>query len=91
VTLPLQEALDFDAVKLFLRRAERARPGFTLTEEMLPPVAESCRQLATFHAGFTRDAAREVAGVSPLILVSLVDKSLLRLGDTGRYDRHPLL
>jgi predicted ATPase/DNA-binding SARP family transcriptional activator len=156
----VQEALAFDAVKLFVNRAERARPGFTLTEEALPPVVESCRlvlgsplaielaaawvrgltpddiateikasfdflagttrnlpgrhrsiravfehswkllsedekqvfrQLAVFPAGFTRNAAREVAGASPSILVGLVDKSLLRLGDRGRYDRHPLL
>ncbi|UCH24781.1 MAG: tetratricopeptide repeat protein, partial [Trueperaceae bacterium] len=156
----VQEALAFDAVKLFVNRAERTRPGFALTEETLLPVVESCRlvmgsplaielaaawvrgltpsdiaaeikrsldfltgttrnlpgrhrsiravfehswrllgegeqqvfrQLAVFRAGFTRDAAREVAGASPSTLVGLVDKSLLRLGDKGRYDRHPLL
>jgi predicted ATPase/DNA-binding SARP family transcriptional activator len=53
------------------------------------------RQLSVFRGGFTREAAERVTGVSPLILSSLVDKSLLRLdsrpGDTPRFDLHELV
>ena len=48
-------------------------------------------QLAVFQGGFTREAASQVAGATIPVLVSLVDKSLLRVDATGRYDRHFLL
>ena len=49
-------------------------------------------RLAVFRGGFTRKAAKSVAGASLRDLASLVNKSLLRhdLG-TGRYDMHELL
>jgi predicted ATPase len=49
------------------------------------------RRLAVFKGGFRREAASEVAGASITILASLLDKSLLRVGISGRYDQHPLL
>lgn len=49
------------------------------------------RRLAVFRGGFRREAASEVAGATLPVLASLVDKSLLRVSATGRYDRHPLL
>ena len=48
-------------------------------------------QLAVFQGGFSREAAGEVTGATIPLLVSLVDKSLLRVDATGRYDRHFLL
>lgn len=47
--------------------------------------------LAVFVGGFTRAAARGVAGVATPVLGALADKSLLQLLPGGRYDRHPLL
>ncbi len=47
--------------------------------------------LAVFRSGFTREAASEVAGATIPVLAALVDKSLLRLSPSGRFDRHPLL
>ena len=47
--------------------------------------------LSVFKGGFTKDAAKYVADAPLLILASLVDKSLLRVSATGRYNRHPLI
>jgi predicted ATPase len=52
---------------------------------------EVLRKLSVFVGGFRREAASEVAGATLPILASLVDKSLLRVSDRGRYDRHSLL
>ncbi len=49
-------------------------------------------QLCVFRGGFTRTAAREVAGANLRTLASLVDKSLLQFGrDEERYGIHELL
>lgn len=47
-----------------------------------------CQQLSIFRGGFTQEAAREIAGASLHILKSLVNKSLLNLAPTGRYEIH---
>lgn len=47
-------------------------------------------KLSVFRGGFTREAAREVAGANLLVLARLVDKSFLRLWE-GRYDQHLVL
>jgi predicted ATPase len=49
------------------------------------------RKLSVFRGGFRREAASEVAGATIPVLASLVDKSLIRVLPTGRYDCHPLL
>lgn len=49
------------------------------------------RKLSVFRGGFTREGAEQVAGASLAILASLVDKSLLRMEASGRYDLHELL
>lgn len=49
------------------------------------------RRLAVFRGGFRREAAAAVAGASLSRLADLVDKSLVRLESTGRYDLHPLV
>jgi predicted ATPase/DNA-binding SARP family transcriptional activator len=49
------------------------------------------RQLAVFRGGFQLEAARQVAGAALPLLLALVDKSLLRRAETGRYTRHLLL
>ena len=48
-------------------------------------------QLAVFQAGFTREAASEVAGATIPVLGTLLDRSLLRVSADGRYDRHALV
>jgi predicted ATPase len=49
------------------------------------------RGLAVFRGGFSREAAGELAGASLPVLAALVDKSLLRRNDSGRYELHELL
>jgi predicted ATPase/DNA-binding NarL/FixJ family response regulator len=48
-------------------------------------------RLSVFRGGFTSEAAEQVAGASLPLLASLIDKSLLRLDPSGRYDLHELL
>lgn len=49
------------------------------------------RKLSVFRGGFRKDAATDIADASLPILSSLIDKSLLRVTTSGRYDRHALL
>jgi predicted ATPase len=48
-------------------------------------------RLSVFHGGFELDAAEQVAGASLFILAELVEKSLLRITASGRYEFHELL
>ncbi len=48
-------------------------------------------RLSIFRGGFDLKSAEQVAGASHLLLTGLVDKSLIRLTNTGRYDLHELL
>jgi len=48
------------------------------------------KRLSVFRGGFTRQAAREVANANIPVLMSLINKSLLRV-DNYRYDFHPLV
>ncbi len=49
------------------------------------------RRLAVFRGGFRREAASAVAGATLPILVSLVDRSMVRVLPNGRFDQHALL
>lgn len=49
------------------------------------------RKLAVFRGGFTREAAQEIAGASLRNLTTLVNKSLLKRMESGRYEVHELL
>lgn len=49
------------------------------------------QRLAVFRGGFNRPAAAAVAEASLSQLAQLVDKSLLRQYQSGRYDLHPVL
>jgi len=48
-------------------------------------------RLSVFRGGFTREAAQIVADASLRALSALVDKSLLRVSEGGRYELHELL
>lgn len=52
---------------------------------------EALRKLSVFRGGFTREAAAVATGTPVAVLAALLDKSLLRVTEGGRYDRHPLL
>lgn len=48
-------------------------------------------QLSIFRGGFTRAAAEHVSGATRHTLSALIDRSLLRLDEHGRYTIHELL
>jgi predicted ATPase len=52
---------------------------------------QALARLSVFRGGVDRPAAQAVAGVAAATLVSLVDKSLLRRVEVGRYGLHELL
>ena len=48
------------------------------------------QRLSVFRAGFTREAAMQVAGANLPLISALVDSSFVRRGGPGRYDLHEL-
>ena len=56
-----------------------------------PAEKRQLRQLAVFRGGFTAEAAQQVAGAGRRDLSALVDKALLQVAPSGRYDLHPLI
>ena len=49
------------------------------------------RQLSVCRGGFDRAAAKEIACAGPILLQTLVDRSLLRVDGAGRFDMHPMV
>lgn len=73
-------------------RHRSIRSTFDATWRRLTPAQKRMlRRISIFRGGFTREAAREVAGASLGRLASLVDLSLISWNGTGRYALHPLL
>jgi predicted ATPase len=52
---------------------------------------EAFARLSVFRGAFSREAARAVAGVDLALLASLVDKSLVKRAEIGRFEIHELL
>ena len=48
-------------------------------------------QLSVFQGGFQQEAAELISGASFMTLATLVEKSLLKITDQGRYQLHELL
>jgi predicted ATPase/DNA-binding CsgD family transcriptional regulator/Tfp pilus assembly protein PilF len=71
----------YEAVRLFAVRAAGARPGFTLTEDNMAPVARLCRTLDGIPLGIELAAAR----VRALSVEQIADRlrSRFRLLDSG--------
>lgn len=70
----------YDAVKLFVDRAARARPGFTVTNQLAPVIAELCVRLDGIALAIELAAAR-VRMMSPeQILAGLDDRFRLLSG-----------
>jgi predicted ATPase len=73
-------------------RHHSLKAAFEYSWQLLnPKEQEVLRKLSVFRGGFRREAASEVSKATIPILASLVDKSLIRVTATGRYDFHPLL
>lgn len=52
---------------------------------------QALKNLSVFRGGFTRGSAEHVANAALPLLASLLDKSLIRHGDTRRYELHELV
>ncbi len=73
-------------------RHRTMRSTFKSTWDRLSEIEQDAfNNMSVFRGGFTRVAAESIAGASLQTLSSLVDKSLLRLNDNGRYELHELL
>ncbi|MCA9837174.1 MAG: tetratricopeptide repeat protein [Trueperaceae bacterium] len=73
-------------------RHKSVRAAFEHSWLLLNPKEQQVlSSLAVFRGGFSREAAAEVAGATLPMLANLVNKSLLRLEEAGRYSRHALL
>jgi predicted ATPase/DNA-binding CsgD family transcriptional regulator len=86
--------LDFLTTKLrnVPDRQRSMRAVFDYSWPLLSEAERSVfKRLAVFRGGFRREAAERVARASLPILLSLVDKSLLRSEPDGRYQMHELL
>ncbi|MGH2378333.1 MAG: adenylate/guanylate cyclase domain-containing protein [Candidatus Limnocylindria bacterium] len=85
-------AAESEAVKLFAERASRVRPGFALTEENLPAVAQITRRLDGLPLAIELAAAR-VKVLTPQEIAGRLDDAfkLLGSGSRGGTQRHQTL
>ncbi|MEM7539169.1 MAG: BTAD domain-containing putative transcriptional regulator [Chloroflexota bacterium] len=73
-------------------RQRSVRAVFDYSWRLLDPALQQVfQQLSVFRGGFTRQAARQVVGVSLSQLKHLHTHSLIKLTDKGRYEIHELL
>jgi predicted ATPase/DNA-binding SARP family transcriptional activator len=73
-------------------RQRSVRASFEHSWRFLSAVEQQClSQLSVFAAPFTRESAEQVAEAGLPVLVSLADKSLLRVLEDGRFSLHPLV
>jgi predicted ATPase/DNA-binding CsgD family transcriptional regulator len=90
----IQRNLDFLDTKLrdFPARHRSIRAVFDHSWSLLSPHEQSTFScLAIFRGGFQREAAAAIAGASLADLSALIDKSLIRIESSGRYQIHELL
>ncbi len=90
----IEKNLDFltSAHQNIPERHRSMRAVFNQSWEMLTPAEQAVfSSLSLFVGGFSREAAEQVAGASLPLLSGLLDKSLVRRLDNGRYDIHELL
>jgi len=73
--LPLNEMLNYDAIKLFIERARNARPSFSLSDEDIRSVAAICARLDGLPLAIELAAAR-VKILSPHSILTRLENSL---------------
>lgn len=94
VAQEIRDNLDFLATALrnVPERHRSVRAVFTYSWQTLTPEAQmTFARLSVFQGGCRREAATAVTQATLPVLTSLVDKSLLRLEENGRYQIHELL
>jgi len=80
---PVAEAFRSPAVRLFVERARRVRPDYTLTPEDAPAVAEICRRLDGLPLGIELAASR-VALLPPRAIAARLAEQLELPGAAAR-------
>jgi predicted ATPase/DNA-binding SARP family transcriptional activator len=99
-TLPLEEMVrETGNPEFMISQSRDTQPRHRSMEavfehswRLLTPAEQTAlRRLAVFFGGFRTEAVKQVSGTPLPVLAALVDKSLLRLAPSGRYDRHALL
>jgi predicted ATPase/DNA-binding SARP family transcriptional activator len=94
VVAGIERNLDFLAAPMrdMPERHHSLRAVFTQSWDLLSEDEQLIfARLAVFRGGFARAAAERIAGASLPALAALVDKSLIRLTPTGRYESHEVL
>ncbi len=86
----------FDLLETTVRNAKEGHRSLRAVFEhswalLTPREQDVFARLAVFQGGFTREAASEVTNATIPVLASLVDKSLLRVDQEGRFERHALV
>ncbi len=75
-----------------VKRHSSVRAVFDYSWQLLSAEAQRImRQLAVFRGGFELEAATKVVNANAHELAELVDKSLLKVLDSGRYHSHSLI
>lgn len=89
---PVDRLLENDSVRLFVERARRVQPEFTLTKENSKAVVEICRRLDGVPLAIELAAARVIA-LSPSELARRLDRrfQVLAGGRRGAVERHATL
>ena len=78
--VPIERLAQYDAVRLFLERARRARPTFELTNDNGPTVAELCARVDAIPLAIELAAARTKSLTPAQILMGLDDSLRLLTG-----------
>jgi len=94
ITAEITHDLDFltTSARDIPERHRSLRVVFDHSWNLLTPAEQrALRQLSAFQGGFTREAALEITDTQLSLLNSLIDKSLLRKSEPGRFDLHELV
>ncbi|MGQ0603110.1 MAG: tetratricopeptide repeat protein, partial [Anaerolineales bacterium] len=94
IVVRIERSLDFLAAPMrdAPERHQSLRAVFTQSWDLLTETEQTIfERLAVFQGGFVRAAAERVAGASLPALAALVDKSLVRLLPSARYEIHAVL
>jgi predicted ATPase/class 3 adenylate cyclase len=89
---PLEELSSYESVRLFLERAEQRHPGFALTAQTAPAVAQICHRLDGIPLAIELAAARVRLLTPEQIAARLDDRFALLTGGPGAaLERHQTL